>query len=77
MNIGKDKILHFLVNFTCSFLFGIYGVALGVGLSAGKEYGDYKAVNNKWDWYDILADGIGLFVGYLLHLLMKYILIND
>lgn len=61
--IGKDKILHFGVN--CLFaLFGLYGVFFGLGASVGKEYGDSKAKGNKWDWYDIVADCIGLIVGY-------------
>lgn len=52
----SDKLKHCLVN-------------LLVGLSLGKEYGDSKAPGNKWDWYDILADAIGIVTGLLLVLI--------
>ena len=45
------------------------GIGLAVGLSVGKEYGDSKAPGNKWDWYDILADVIGIVIGLLLVLI--------
>ena len=80
MKIGKDKILHagacffatilvsvsmFFLGKTGSILCGSW-FALGLGL--GKEYGDSKAKGNKWDWWDIVADvvGIGLAVLFLL-----------
>lgn len=69
MNIFKnDKVLHFLVNVVATLI--SFGVAyinprllipfLAIGLSIGKEYGDSKAKGNKWDWWDILADGLGI-----------------
>lgn len=49
--------------FIASLLSGIFsGVAIGIG----KEYGDYKAVGNYWDWYDIVADFAGAVVGSVL-----------
>ena len=67
MKIQKDKKLHFAVNFICSIVGGIYGILLGLGLSFGKEYGDSKAVGNRWDWYDIIADCLGLIIGGCIH----------
>lgn len=69
MKVSKDKILHFSV--CCFFsLFGFYGVAFSAGLALGKEYGDSKATGNKWSWGDILADIIGMAVGFCLGKLM-------
>lgn len=74
-NMGKDKFLHFgvscvatLVCGFCMFFLGKAGAILcgawfGVGLGLGKEYGDSKASGNYWDWFDILADGVGILVG--------------
>lgn len=77
MKVSRDKILHFAVcavvalilaiviallskDFLCSAVAGIYsGTAIGVG----KEYGDYKAVGNRWDWYDMVADILGAIAG--------------
>jgi len=61
----KDKILHFGVCFFFS-LFGLYGVAFAGGLALGKEYGDSKSTGNKWSWGDILADTIGVIVGFVI-----------
>ena len=59
----KDKILHF---FACLIpsLFGLYGVSFAAGLALGKEYGDSKSSGNKWSWGDILADILGMVVGF-------------
>lgn len=70
MKIAKDKFLHFGINFTVALLVGIYGVIFGLGLSLGKEYGDSKAIGNKWDWKDIVADLLGLVVGFAMHKLV-------
>jgi uncharacterized protein YfiM (DUF2279 family) len=51
-------------------LFGLYGAAFALGLGIGKEYGDSRAVGNKWDWLDIVADVLGCAVGYLIHYLI-------
>ena len=72
MTIGKDKLLHFGANLLMSltaFLSVPFAIGLCLGASFGKEYGDSKAPGNKWDWFDILADligmGVGLFIVYL------------
>jgi hypothetical protein len=58
MLIAKDK--HFCVCLIASLIHPW----LAVGLALGKEYGD--AVGNRWSWGDIIADGVGIFVGTLM-----------
>jgi uncharacterized protein YfiM (DUF2279 family) len=59
MKIGKDKFMHFGV---CTIATLIHPL-LAAGLAIGKEYGDSKAYGNHWDWYDILADALGIALG--------------
>lgn len=70
---NKDKLLHFIVNLIVVLSIGWINLPLAIGLAAGlsigKEYGDSKAPGNKWDWYDILADAIGIVIGLLLVLI--------
>lgn len=69
----SDKLKHCLVNLLVMLIAGSIniwlGIGLAVGLSLGKEYGDSKALGNKWDWYDILADAIGIVIGLILVLI--------
>ena len=70
-----DKVLHF---FACllatisagiaTFFMGMWhsviaGSLFALGLGLGKEFGDSKAPGNKWDWWDILADLLGIAAG--------------
>ncbi|MBO6271461.1 hypothetical protein J6O48_01635 [bacterium] len=48
-----------------------FSVAFAAGL--GKEYGDKVNPNNKWDWYDILADVLGSLIGVIIPILIKII----
>lgn len=57
--IAKDKIKHLLVCTAISFV----STEAAIGAALGKEYGDSKAKNNRWDWYDILWDTIGIAIG--------------
>ena len=49
----SDKLKHCLVNLLVMLIAGSINIWLG----------------NKWDWYDILADAIGIVTGLLLVLL--------
>lgn len=69
---AKDKWQHFGVCLVAS----IISPWLGIGLAIGKEYGDSKAVGNKWDWQDILADAIGVLVGGVIHGVVVYFMVN-
>ena len=75
--LAEDKVKHFFVNAvvvtgTTLVLLGLgfeaipaytASVFLAAGLSVGKEYGDSRAVGNKWDWWDIYYDAIGIIIG--------------
>lgn len=75
--IEADKLMHFGFSMGISIITGLVGVLLGMnwyqtlyigfttGLAAGlgKEYGDKMNPNNKWDWSDVLADGLGALTG--------------
>jgi uncharacterized protein YfiM (DUF2279 family) len=41
----------------------LIGAFFALGLGLGKEYGDSKASGNKWDWWDIVADVVGIVIG--------------
>ena len=66
IKIGKDKYQHFCV----CLIAAVIHPMLAVGLALGKENGDSKAIGNKWDWYDILADGIGILIGSGIHVII-------
>ncbi|WP_129616526.1 hypothetical protein [Bacteroides cellulosilyticus] len=70
MKIEKDKVKHFSVCFLITSLAGVYGVCLATGASLGKEYGDKNAPGNCWSWADLLADALGIIVGYMLNRLI-------
>lgn len=77
MKVQNDKIQHFGVCLVCamciSFICAVMsedaptamfaGVSSALALGVGKEYGDCKAINNTWDWYDIIADAFGALCG--------------
>ena len=64
MLLHKDKLLHF----TCSLLASLVSPWLAVGLGIGKEYGDSKSPVNHWDWWDLLADVVGIAVGCVIRM---------
>lgn len=84
----KDKLYHFaacaivalVTSFTMLFLHSTYAISLlsgtlsGIAIGVGKEYGDFKAVGNKWDWYDLLADIIGSVFGSVIGGLLIFVL---
>jgi len=75
--IAEDKVKHFFVNAVVVISITLMLLCLGfetipaytasvflaVGLSIGKEYGDSRAVGNKWDWWDICYDILGIIIG--------------
>jgi len=74
----KDKFLHAIVCFGATVIICIATCYLGkasaiisgalfaLGLGLGKEYGDSKAKGNHWDWWDILADVVGIGLAVLI-----------
>lgn len=77
MTIPSDKIKHvaacLAVSATASAIESaaganywqsfIAGMTAGMAIGVGKEYGDKCAPGNRWDWLDIVADGIGSLLG--------------
>jgi hypothetical protein len=73
--IRPDLIKHFIVCFIFPLLFGSHGASFALGLGVGKEYGDSACPNNKWDWWDILADVLGIAFGLILHYFLLFLII--
>lgn len=85
--VQKDKKQHFGVCMTATLVAAVVnrlagssdneaavaGANLAIGLAAGKEYGDSKAIGNKWDWHDIAADAAGIFAGLAVYYAILYI----
>ena len=65
--IPSDKAFHFLSCFVPA-LFGNYNLAIGFAI--GKEVGDMFAQGSRWSWGDILADGLGIVAGLIVHKLI-------
>lgn len=51
--------LMIILNFPLFVIIGINIFMIAIGTSIGKEVGDYFSPSSKWDWADILWDGIG------------------
>lgn len=77
MNIPSDKKQHFCACGLIGAMTSLFGIAMSISplpclvfgflcamsCGIGKEYGDSKAAGNFWDWYDVLADGVGALTG--------------
>jgi VanZ family protein len=75
----KDKLEHVVITAFVTFFLGMLGFqcashvagwsfALIAGLAGVyggvcKEFGDAQCPDNKFDWYDLLADVIGAVIG--------------
>lgn len=78
MNKYLDKICHGAICFIISLvgtLFFNWWIGLILAVLAGilKEVYDAKW-GTGWDWYDVIADGIGLILGlgaYLVYILVR------
>lgn len=63
---GLDKKKHFYVCLILSILCPI----LAIITSIGKEIYDSKQQGNHFCWKDIVADGIGIILGSIIHTLI-------
>lgn len=77
MKIEKDKKIHFVACLAVAMCITVLEVCIGTGAfgawlagfiggtacGVGKEYGDYRNPNNKWDNYDLLVDVLGALAG--------------
>lgn len=69
----KDKKMHFAVCLIAS----IINPFLALGLALGKEYGDSKSKGNHWCWLDLLADGLGMLIGSIIHAVIVYLIVKN
>jgi uncharacterized protein YfiM (DUF2279 family) len=60
---GKDKALHFGVCFVLAAINPIVAILAAIG----KEIHDSKQQGNHFCWKDIVADGIGIILGSIIH----------
>lgn len=74
----SDKKQHLIVCLVASLFIGMInpfaGFLTAMGLGFGKEFGDYAAPDNRWDWKDIGADLIGAVIGTALAILFRFLL---
>ena len=68
LDVGVDKVAHFMCCFLVSFVFGSMfgywaGVIGAIMLGLGKELGDKRSPVNYFSWGDILADTLGALTG--------------
>ena len=79
MTINKERLQEAIVTAAITFIVGtmgtaifdinagIYsGIAAGLSMCVGKEYGDSLNKEHRWEWGDILFGGIGVIIGVLL-----------
>lgn len=50
------------------------GIASGLSVTIGKEYGDSLILENAWHWKDIIPGCIGVIVGMLMCIAINEIL---
>ena len=77
MKIGEDKVKHFCVSFFVALIAGIVAAVsqgeptwaaaiiaalIGMGVGIAKEIYD-KKTTGLFDWWDIVADAIGVAAG--------------
>lgn len=55
-------IIHPLLGYVPALIGSLFGALFSAGISLGKEYGDIP--NSGWSWYDLVADGLGILIGY-------------
>ena len=49
------------------------GIAAGLSVTVGKEYGDALAIENSWHWKDVVPGVIGVIIGILACLILNLI----
>lgn len=81
-----DSTLHFLTNFTSTAVLGLispsHGVVFSIGLSFGKEYGDWANYGKDMGvheflpltTHDMFFNCLGIGVGFLVSVLIRKML---
>ena len=67
---GITAIVTLIVAMVGATMFNIYaalysGIAAGLSVTVGKEYGDSLVIENSWHWIDAIPGFIGVIVGIL------------
>lgn len=69
---GHDKLVHAIVCFLICVCLGVAAASVAAITKEGAdEY--HKRVNgvgSGWDWKDIMADAVGILLGYLIRLIL-------
>lgn len=68
--VREDYILHFGVCFLSS-LISYEGAWAAFGASVAAEYKDSVTPGNKWSWWDLFADAIGIASGFVFRKLIE------
>lgn len=67
---GLDKKKHFFVCLLLSILCPVIVIMAAIG----KEIYDSKQQGNHFCWKDIVADGIGIILGSIIHTLIIFLI---
>lgn len=67
-HVDKNSLKHLAVCLLIS-LAGLYGVTCAVGAALTKEWCDRQSYGH-WCWMDLLFDGLGCGIGYVIHCLV-------
>ena len=67
---GITAIVTFIVALVAISMFGINsavysGIAAGLSVTVGKEYGDSLIIENVWHWKDVIPGVVGVITGIL------------
>lgn len=68
--VREDYILHFGVCFLSS-LISYEGAWAAFGASVAAEYKDSITPGNKWSWWDLFADALGIAAGAFFRWIIK------
>lgn len=72
INKHRDKIYHLVVNVLMMLIIGIIfnivsAIIVSILVSISKElYDEIYEDGSGWDWYDLIADAIGIVIGILI-----------
>ena len=68
--VRTDYVLHFGVCFLSS-LTSYEGAWAAFGAAIAAEYKDSVTPGNRWSWWDLFADGLGIATGVILRRIVE------
>ena len=82
MKINKERVeqasitavITFIVTAVGVTMFGVdaaiySGIAAGLSITVGKEYGNSLVIENNWHWKDVIPGIAGVLIGTLIYLI--------